>query len=183
MTATADFTADTTYGTIPFEVQFTDLTSGSPTFWEWDFENDGMIDSYDQNPSYEYTEIGNYTVKLVAGNSAASDTITKINYITADSTVNINHHFITDIIISPNPFSNQSTLSYFLTKGNMVSCQIFNLQGKQVKNLFSLQHFKSGKKEIVWDGTNDNGQKSESGIYIISLQIGTKIHRMKILVN
>ena len=65
----------------------------------------------------------------------------------------------------------------------MVSCQIFNLQGKRVKNLFSLQQVKSGKKEIVWDGTNDNGQKLESGIYIISLQIGTKIHQMKILVN
>jgi hypothetical protein len=180
---TADFIADTTYGTIPFEVQFTDLTSGSPTFWEWDFDNNGMIDSYDQNPVYEYTEIGNYTVKLVAGNSTASDTILKIGYITADSTVNIKNHYYSDITISPNPFSNYTTLSYYLIGEDMVSCQIFSLHGKLVKNLLPLQYIKGGKKEIMWDGTNDSGQKVKSGIYLISLQIGTIIHQEKILMK
>ncbi|MCD4730908.1 MAG: choice-of-anchor D domain-containing protein [Bacteroidales bacterium] len=180
---TTDFMADTTYGTIPFEVQFSDLTSGSPTFWEWDFDNDGMIDSYDQNPSYEYTQIGIYSVKLAAGNSSVSDTIVKIDYITADSTVNIKNHYYSDITVSPNPFSHQTTLSYYLIDEGMVSCQIFNLHGKQVKNLIPLQFQKSGKNEIIWDGTNDAGQKVKSGIYLISFQIGTKIYQDKILIK
>ncbi len=48
----ADFIADTTFGYIPFDVQFTDLSIGDITDWEWDFDNDGEIDSYEQNPTH-----------------------------------------------------------------------------------------------------------------------------------
>ena len=182
-TLTADFMADTTYGIVPFEVQFTDLTSGAPTFWEWDFDNDGINDSYDQNPVFEYTEFGNYTVKLVAGNSTASDTIVKIGYITADTTVNIKNNYISDITISPNPLLNQTTISFYLMDKQIVSCNIIDLHGKQVKKLLPLQYVKSGKKEIIWDRTNNAGQKVKSGIYLVFLRVGTSIHQEKILVK
>jgi hypothetical protein len=52
---TADFTAETTSGTYPLSVQFTDLSTGSPTAWAWDFDNDGIIDSTEKNPEYTYT--------------------------------------------------------------------------------------------------------------------------------
>ena len=179
----ADFIADTTYGTIPFEVQFTDLTTGSPTFWEWDFDNDGTIDSYVQHPMHEYTEIGNYTIKLVAGKLTASDTLIKVNYITADSTVNIMNHYVSDINISPNPFITQTKISYSMLKGEMVTCQIYNLQSEKVKNLVPLKYFPQGKTGIIWDGTNDAGQKLPGGIYLISLQVGAKIYHQKILIQ
>ncbi len=50
-TLTADFIADTTFGYIPFDVQFSDLSVGNISDWEWDFDNDGEIDSYEQNPT------------------------------------------------------------------------------------------------------------------------------------
>ena len=54
---TADFTADVTGGEAPLNVQFTDLSTsvnGPITSWEWDFNNDGTVDSYDQNPTWIY---------------------------------------------------------------------------------------------------------------------------------
>ncbi len=183
ITLIADFIADTTYGIIPFEVQFTDLTLGSPTYWEWDFNNDGTTDSYEQNPIYEYTEFGNYSVKLISGNSEISDTIVKVNYITADTTVGFHNHYVSNMNISPNPFTDQTKLSFNIIDGEKGSCQVYNLQGIKVRTLMPLQNIKSGNQEILWDGTNDSGQKLQSGVYLIFLQVGDYMHKEKILIK
>lgn len=52
---------------------FTDMTSGSPTSWAWDF-GDGN-GSTQQNPSHAYAAPGVYTVCLVASNGACTDSI------------------------------------------------------------------------------------------------------------
>lgn len=60
-----NFTADITVGTAPLTVQFTDATSGgSPSNFQWDFDNDANIDSTQQNPSYTFTVPGTYSVKM-----------------------------------------------------------------------------------------------------------------------
>ena len=78
----ADFTATPTAGGSPLTVQFTDTSTNYPTSWAWDFDNDGIIDSTEQNPTYTYTALGNYTVKLTVTNSVGSDDETKTDYIT-----------------------------------------------------------------------------------------------------
>ena len=77
----ADFEADQTEVPVGTAIQFSDLSSGSPTSWEWDFDNDSTIDSNEQNPSYSYNKTGFYSVSLTVGNGTASDTITKTDYI------------------------------------------------------------------------------------------------------
>jgi PKD repeat protein len=78
----ADFSSNVVSGTNPLTVSFNDLSTNSPTSWLWDFKNDGTATSTVRNPSYTYTQPGNYTVKLTATNSAGSNTVTKTNYIT-----------------------------------------------------------------------------------------------------
>jgi formylglycine-generating enzyme required for sulfatase activity len=73
----ASFTATPTIGAAPLAVQFTDTSTGSPTSWQWDFNNDGTIDSTQQNPSWTYTSIGVYSVRLVASNFAGSNAVTR----------------------------------------------------------------------------------------------------------
>ncbi|MGN6743163.1 MAG: PKD domain-containing protein [Amnibacterium sp.] len=70
---TASFTENTTSGTAPLAVQFTDTSTGSPTSWSWDF-GDGSAKGTTQNPSHTYTAAGTYTVKLVATNSTGPST-------------------------------------------------------------------------------------------------------------
>jgi len=60
----ADFETDIINGSAPLAVVFNDLSVGNITSWEWDFNNDGTIDSYDQNPTYTYQSPGVYTVSL-----------------------------------------------------------------------------------------------------------------------
>lgn len=78
----ADFTSDVLFGTIPFNVAFTDLSTNGPTSWDWDF-GDGTAHSTAQNPTHQYTVAGLYTVTLTATNAGGSDTETKVGYISA----------------------------------------------------------------------------------------------------
>lgn len=77
-----NFSSDLTEGAWPLTVKFTDLTTGDPSNWKWDFQNDGIIDSYAQNPTWTYTEPGVYTVLLRACDGENQDTKIKAAYIT-----------------------------------------------------------------------------------------------------
>jgi PKD repeat protein len=80
--ANADFSASPTIGAAPLTVTFTDLSTGDIDTWEWDFDNDGVIDSNLRNPQHTYNNPGNYTVGLTVSGSGGSDTETKLDYIT-----------------------------------------------------------------------------------------------------
>jgi S-layer protein (TIGR01567 family) len=69
----ASFTTDVVEGTVPLTVQFTDTSANSPTAWCWDFDNDGITDSTEQNPVYTFTSIGYHDVTLKATNSDGED--------------------------------------------------------------------------------------------------------------
>ncbi|AKJ38402.1 PKD domain-containing protein [Methanosarcina barkeri] len=77
----ANFTANVTSGTVPLDVQFTDASTGNISSYSWDFDNDGTIDSIEQNPIYTYTAAGNYTVNLTVANAGGSDSEVKTEYI------------------------------------------------------------------------------------------------------
>jgi PKD repeat protein len=83
----AEFSADITQGEIPFDVQFTDYSTGGPTFWTWDF-GDG-ISSTEQNPNHIYTIADTYSVSLAISNGSESDFLVKSNFIQA--TVHVNN--------------------------------------------------------------------------------------------
>jgi PKD repeat protein len=77
----AEFAATPTQGEVPIEVQFTDQSVGAIDEWQWDFDNDGVVDSTLQNPRHIYNEAGTYSVLLTVGNSGGSDRETKIGYL------------------------------------------------------------------------------------------------------
>ncbi|MFA5415393.1 MAG: PKD domain-containing protein, partial [Methanoregula sp.] len=78
----ANFTAEPTTGTAPLTVTFTDASTNTPTGWQWDFNNDGTIDSTEKNPVHTYTNAGTYTVNLTATNAYGSTSMVKTGYIT-----------------------------------------------------------------------------------------------------
>jgi PKD repeat protein len=76
----ANFVGSPTSGDTGMTVQFTDLSTGSPTVWNWSF-GDGNY-SNDQNPNHTYNVAGVFTVRLIATNVYGSSTATRTNYIT-----------------------------------------------------------------------------------------------------
>ena len=81
---TADFDISLTSAYIGDEIQFTDTSIGNPTTWEWDFENDGTYDSFEQNPTHNYNSTGTYSVKLKITRDTQEDFIIKDNLITVE---------------------------------------------------------------------------------------------------
>lgn len=77
----AEFSAEPLTGTVPLDVQFTDDSDDNIIIWEWDFDNDGTIDSNEQDPLFTYSEIGTYTVSLTVSDGYTTDTETKVDYI------------------------------------------------------------------------------------------------------
>ncbi|HIH29396.1 MAG TPA: PKD domain-containing protein, partial [Thermoplasmata archaeon] len=84
----ANFTANPITGVRPLTVTFTDSTTNNPNLWNWSF-GDGNY-SNAQNPVYQYTASGTYSVTLIASNIAGSNSMTRTNYITVTA-VPINH--------------------------------------------------------------------------------------------
>jgi PKD repeat protein len=76
----AEFTGSPTTGAAPLTVSFSDLSSGDPTAWAWDF-GDGAT-SNEQNSVHTYTAPGSYTVTLTASNTLGGDIEVKQDYIT-----------------------------------------------------------------------------------------------------
>ncbi len=88
----SNFIVDKTIGGLPLEVHFTDISNNDPNYannpitsWQWDFDNDGTIDSYDQNPVWTYGEGGTYDVKLITSNGIDSDTLVVDGLITVNT--------------------------------------------------------------------------------------------------
>ena len=75
----AEFTASTVAGTAPLSVSFTDLSSGNPTSWSWDF-GDGTS-STQRNPVHVYTSAGSYTVALTASGAGGTSTESKFEFV------------------------------------------------------------------------------------------------------
>lgn len=77
-----DFSASTTGPTAGNSVAFTDLSTNTPTAWQWLFPGGTPTGSTGQNPSVTYGSTGTYNVTLTASNAGGTGTLTKTNYIT-----------------------------------------------------------------------------------------------------
>lgn len=80
---TADFTVSNTTPVLGDTITFTDLSTGEPTSWAWDFGDGGTSTS--QNPTHVYAGLGTYEITLTATNAFGSDSETKTAYITVFS--------------------------------------------------------------------------------------------------
>lgn len=57
------------------EVQFYDTASAFVNTVNWDFNNDGIYDSFIHNPLYTFTATGNYTIKLLTVGPGGRDSV------------------------------------------------------------------------------------------------------------
>lgn len=81
----AAFTTDITWGEAPLTVNFTDLSSAGGdleiTSWNWDFNDDGIIDSYEKNPVWVFDETGSYDIILTVSDGNIQSKNRKVEFI------------------------------------------------------------------------------------------------------
>jgi len=156
----AQFDAAPLSGYAPEEVQFTDLSEGNVTAWEWDFNNDGVIDSTLQNPVHTYANPGNYTVNLIVTGAGGNDSELKVDYLQFVSCP----HFA-DFVAEPTQMSGRHPIQFTdltditgLSTGNVTSwAWDFNTDG-------------------IVDSTEQNPQYTyvTNGVYTVTLTVTTQ---------
>ncbi|MFH1905298.1 MAG: PKD domain-containing protein, partial [bacterium] len=68
-------------GDVPLTVNFSvDISGGTVSSYAWDFDNNGVIDSTEAAPSYEYTSSRLYTAKLIVTDTTSHE-VTDYEYI------------------------------------------------------------------------------------------------------
>lgn len=80
----AGFEADNTFIFEGQSVQFSDISSGNPTSWEWTFEGGTPATSSSPNPEVTYENAGSYDVSLTVTNNNGMDTKTVEDYISVN---------------------------------------------------------------------------------------------------
>jgi spore coat protein A len=82
----------------------------------------------------------------------------------------------------PNPFSSGTNISFYLPGEENVVLNVYDLNGKIVKQLAS-GLLDAGNHTIEWDGMSNGGQQLPDGLYIYQLQAGETLLSDQIIIQ
>jgi ligand-binding sensor domain-containing protein len=69
----------------------------------------------------------------------------------------------------PNPFNSSTEIKYYLPERGNAELMVYDLMGRKVISLIS-GYIEAGYHNVKWDGKDEGGLNTASGIYIIRLQ-------------
>jgi len=78
----------------------------------------------------------------------------------------------------PNPFNPTTTIQYALNKSGFVKIEIYNAKGQKLKSLVN-QNQTAGNKSVIWNGVNENGDRTGSGLFLYKLVFNGNVLSMK----
>jgi hypothetical protein len=168
----ANFIADIVSGDVPLTVQFNCGSSGAVWSWEWDFDNDGTIDSFERNPIWTYTMPGTYSVRLRINQGEKQ--VIKRDFIEVIDPTGDFDIFDIPLIMSlsepfPNPFRGRTEFRTAINADGRVRMTVYNVRGQRVRGIVDAEKI-VGIYNVVWDGRDDRGNPVASGIYTIELR-------------
>jgi hypothetical protein len=71
----------------------------------------------------------------------------------------------------PNPFNPSTVISFQLPVNSEVTLSLFNTNGQLVKKLVAGE-MNAGRHSLVWDATNERGERVASGVYLYVIKAG-----------
>ena len=80
----------------------------------------------------------------------------------------------------PNPFNPSTTILYNLSSDELISFEIFNLNGKKVRTLVN-EYQNTGPKKVIWNADDNLGRQVPAGVYLYSLIAGNVKQSKKML--
>ena len=80
----------------------------------------------------------------------------------------------------PNPFNQETAISFFLPRTEQIALDIFDSQGRLARHLAE-GRFSSGEHHLRWDGHDESGRTLPSGIYYYQLTGEVQTARQKLL--
>jgi len=169
----ASASANILEGQAPLNVTFSSGGSYDPNgvinSFDWNF-HDGNIAS-GPGVSHTFTEVRTHTVTLIVTDA---DGFKDMDYVIIRvapeeeiiTGVSKTHHEENLMLnIYPNPFNSYTNITFELISTSNVNIQIYDLEGKRVRHLFSGDLI-PGSHKMSWNGQDDMGIEVPAGIYI-----------------
>jgi uncharacterized membrane protein len=162
-------------------IGYNEFTWGSGTGFVWTL-NEGMADALDFFVSYGITFPEYFVIDNLTGISHDGKTFCGFGHdrsleptappegfvITLDGVSAVPEN-LADAGLTfepnyPNPFNPSTTIALSLDKAQMVEVSIYDAQGRLIRTLFD-GALTAGRNEIRWDGRDNSGQATASGVY------------------
>jgi gliding motility-associated-like protein len=163
----ADFATDFAWNdtlTLPGAVvKFVDLTTPNANAWLWQFGDGGS--STEQNPTYQYTQVGRFVVQLIVTNARGCTDTTRKGFVNVTSPLLDFYN-----VFTPNGDGLNDRFVIPYTGVEPYKLWIYDRWGHEVFSTTNSQEF--------WDGTyQNNGKPAPNGWYVFLLEIAGKPHR------
>jgi PKD repeat protein len=113
-------------------VQFTDLSYGNPTSWNWSFEGGTPEISTDQNPIVTYSTSGNYDVELTISDGTSSNTLLRPDYIFVDECTMVEDLTFEITQIFPVPASELINVCTNFKRSSEVEVRVMDITGRVI---------------------------------------------------
>jgi len=69
----------------------------------------------------------------------------------------------------PNPFNPVTRIAYSIREAGPTIIEVYNIAGRVVRTLLNTELAAGASGHVVWDGTNDGGERCASGVYFYRL--------------
>ena len=177
MPLTANFTADHTVVCIGDTVNFSDLSMGIVTAWNWTFEGGSPTTSAEQKPGIVYNIPGVYDVTLQVSDGTNTNTKIITAMITVVESNGIIENGLEVFSIYPNPGVDAIHIKIRLEKDEGYTLTLMNLTGQTIR---TIEGKGTGLQEILEMDITDLSQ----GQYIIGIASATeKVSYQKFIVS
>ncbi len=81
---------------------------------------------------------------------------------------------------SPNPFNPRTTIAFELVRSGPVRLDVYDVKGRRVRRL-AARTYQAGRHEIVWDGRDERGGETASGLYFFRLLADHEVQTRKMM--
>jgi hypothetical protein len=71
----------------------------------------------------------------------------------------------------PNPFNEQTLISYVLLQDRHVKLSIYSVLGKRIRSVVD-EYQSAGFHQVGWDAKDDGGRDIASGVYFYNMRVG-----------
>jgi len=82
----------------------------------------------------------------------------------------------------PNPFNPETTINFELIESGFAQVEIYNIKGVKIATILN-KILEAGSYNVVWEGKDESGRISSSGIYFYKISVNGKhqINKMLLL--
>ncbi len=80
-------------------------------------------------------------------------------------------HSVVSLRNAPNPFRQETSLSFELTHDASVDLVVYDVAGRAVRELLSDERLAAGPHEVAWDGRDASGRDVASGVYFVRADV------------